>query len=786
MALVAFEDFEGGTVGANINNTNTIFDASGSGTFTLEAGGYSGQRALSGPEEYPWRNYSLPTAQDIVEVDILLKTEILPTPATSWVGLVTINVPSGVDAVLEIRDDGTISCDGTSSGHVSTYTVAAEEWFRGVLKYERNVGTTLDLYFGANINGLVPDESVVGWGAQNLAAEDVLIGKIGSAGQTWLASFDSMSVYDSITPPAVFVDFTLTDTIPAITDEIAALADGGPSGRLDDFGLWVSGDNDAAITRVVAFDVGDNADWVRTSTTATRPRDYFLSRGSGPVEDELLWRRAEYGVASPKWASVVADEANLLDAIQFEKQTPARNLLSGNASAFEQELVYGDWWNLGYLTGAVERNNTDVTPYNGEWVLKVTAGTTAGVSSFHPVPEEGMARVEEGVEYIGSLRIKSGFQTVPLTNAFDVQIRFYDSDFVELASSTPTYYTVPDDAWYRFYRFSGVAPAGAAWASVTAICQGGHWVEGDVWYVDDIRLTRYTPPTPTDWDEARRVIINLRADSINYVKNPMPYYDEFGYGWMRGWFVEADGGVTTSQEVDQLVYLYGDTSCRIDVTSTGTGTAGVLTEDVKYEGPEFAMISGLLPNTPYVASAWVLRDSDAEVSCVVRHNGEPEVTGFNYSTVLTENLYDENYVQTDGDGNQWVRVFCPFILEANTLAGGSQIVFAVYLDGAMVSGDSLRVNAMQVQEGSVPTEYFDGSLFTSETPDYLWEENTLGSAATPFQARSHWYNGRRAKVSRVYDVVEKNLPKDTPYYIRFAQPAKERRILRDVYGNPLS
>jgi hypothetical protein len=539
---------------------------------------------------------------------------------------------------------------------------------------------------------------------------------------------------------------------------------------LDDFAIWKDGQVDSAISRSLGWSGAGlvDTDWERPWLAATRPSDYFFQRGSGPTPDQVFWRKGAYGAATLRVASQAAAEVHKLDAVQFEKAKRRDNVLPPEATNHESDLAYGS----SYIA-TVER--TDTQNYSGTYSLKVTVLADGADAFYVPLPETGMARCVAGTSVRGFARVLPD----DLANEFAVEIVFYDADFEPIGGSTASYSACASVLWTSF-EHTDTAPANTQWVAVRVNASDATTTNGDTYYVDDCRIRFDLDPEPTEYDDARKVYVNLRGDSINYVRNAIP--STAYMSGVKGYL----GGVIGAAVVDAspTINLYGDAlRCQNDDPAS---TFGWIASPPGSADAGSGLIHGLRPGVQYVASVWTYEENVGDdLTLIINH--DDTYTSLTRGQVLAQYPFDENFVTTDDTNNVWVRLWVTFTMPATGgLTMGSTVQWSMQANVTTPStGQYFYASGLMLHEGSWPREFFDASMYSSEEPDYLWEESTIGVSPTVGWARSHLYVGRRAKVARVEEIVQKSVGMGIESEVRFAQPPSQKRILRDVYGRPL-
>jgi hypothetical protein len=246
--------------------------------------------------------------------------------------------------------------------------------------------------------------------------------------------------------------------------------------------------------------------------------------------------------------------------------------------------------------------------------------------------------------------------------------------------------------------------------------------------------------TFTYYQEARGVLIHLNPSKTNYIRNPS--------------FEDSSEDVWTTNNCmvetisNGLGELYSGpigartSSYRRRVTSTSSSNSYITqttSSDAAYQVPK---------NKVYTFSVYIRSNVGTAANPLVLTNGlqlgyvdSVDGTVSNYKTL---NLTGE-----------WQRVTASIWVPDNKVAG--QVFVTIQ---GFVTGQSIELDAAQLEVGDTATDYFDGALTTSGC---AWERGSVNSG----QSYSVKYPNLSYRVSRLTAGLQDYLPMNTPWAVEY-------------------
>lgn len=532
----------------------------------------------------------------------------------------------------------------------------------------------------------------------------------------------------------------------------SAVANELPLGGLTDFGLWVAGQPDTAMSRDVSHATGTDSSASRGWLAATAPTSYT------PAGATPLWNEAVYAGVGVKWTGVAAGEKHSFGNVQFEKVTQG-NRLNWAATSWEGRTCYTAQSNVNgcYVSASTTTALSGTT--SGEIIYTGLASGSWGYW-INPATPTGMAPCTPG-------EVLSASVSVNMQRAawWTAGVQFYDTSYNMLGSWNYSQFQQHPGGgkWSTSYVFNVTAPANTAWVAVvphisinsTPSATDATAPIGEVAYCDAHRI--WSRPynvqgTPTAYTSPRELAITVKANRVNLVNNPSFTSDTWGWGA----FGTGNAPYPVSQD-----------------STTGRTTKGTLKFSVPanlstYTGLSSTIGTGLLtgwntndvggfgwqPSTTYTSSAYVKLGP-----------GCPPIT-----------LYTGGYTATAGvlsttdallshpelvDENGWIRLWGTFTTGGNDNGlVGLKLGISLADVEAGGQGATFWVDDAANETGTQLLDYFDGN---SPGSDYLW-------AGTTNRSSSHYYRGFRSNYYRLNDIVKAAVPHGTQFQILVAQP----------------
>lgn len=232
----------------------------------------------------------------------------------------------------------------------------------------------------------------------------------------------------------------------------------------------------------------------------------------------------------------------------------------------------------------------------------------------------------------------------------------------------------------------------------------------------------------TDYEEPRQVKIRLRADRVNYVPNGQFFTDT------NSWTALDNHTLARTTGVGPLAQPAFGRFTTSGAASGPNGSAG-------------ARLS-LAPNTTYTVSLYARLVSG-------------QASGFVLDLVDATTLAATGTIVAQPTATltsiDWSR------LSATVTTSASGEVY-LRLRTTVSAVYSVDVGAALAEVGASLGSYFDGSFGTN----YLWEHDAFDNAMTAHAARSHYYQGFRAKKYRVDALIKNSIPLGANYRSYYA------------------
>jgi hypothetical protein len=525
-----------------------------------------------------------------------------------------------------------------------------------------------------------------------------------------------------------------------------------PLGGVTDFGIWISGQPDTAMSRDVSHATGTDSTAQRGWLTATAPTSYTPD-GVAP-----LWNQAVYAGVGIKWTNLAAGEKHAYDNVQLESVNLG-NRLSFAAMSWQGRACYTAQSSVNFCT---VQTSTSMA-LSGTSSGKITyTGAPAGRWGYwiNPATPTGMAPCTPGEVLNASVSL-----SMQRNAWWSAGVQFYDSSYNQLPSAGTWYFSAYQQhpgggAWDTSYVYNITAPANAVWVSVvphisinsTPSATDAIAPVGEVTYVDAHRI--WTRPynvlsTPTSYTSPRNLTITLKANRVNLVNNPNFAVDTWGWGAF---------GTTGPYPISQ------------DPT-TGRTTNGSLKYSVPAGLSTYSAYGTIIG--PTLLTAWSTNDiggfgwqtsTTYTTSVYVKLGpGCPPITLLPGYTPIAGVLNTTDALNHPElvDENGWIRLWATFMTSPSD---NGLVALGLSLNSADVlaagQGATFWVDNALSEQGAQLLDYFDGS---STGFDYLW-------AGTASRSSSHYYRGFRSNYYRLNDIVKNSVPHGTQFQILVAQP----------------
>lgn len=382
--------------------------------------------------------------------------------------------------------------------------------------------------------------------------------------------------------------------------------------------------------------------------------------------------------------------------------SPNRMLTIQDSTFFES---IGNWTTSNVTLTSVTEQVPDINDLtiDEEYTGKcVTSASNAFIILGNADPIRYGIPVTEDTDYTFGYKYKSPASagTVTLT------VKYYDKDGTDLASDFVGTSNSANNTWQTSWE-NTTTPVDAVYASLKLT-----FSNAGTYYVDQVYVEEGENTDDESFQEARAVTIFLNPNKTNFIVNP-----SFEEGTTT-WTITADAD---SIDVDVPGSVgAGDDSLNLDVTSGATletESAVIPTLDSYYTLSFYAKASAEL---------------DVDVSLTPNDDGVP-TTGEATATFT---------LSTD-----WTRYTVTAYINSADIQ--DFLTYVVSLDFEAAPGETVLVDAFQLERSFKATDYFDGSL--SSQFGVVWEE-------TPHESVSHAYVNKAIKLPRLAQTISDWLP----------------------------
>lgn len=544
-------------------------------------------------------------------------------------------------------------------------------------------------------------------------------------------------------------------------------------GGVTDFGIWDTGQPDAANMRVRASSASGTV-----SSTVTR-RAWISSTAPSVYRDGSYWPMARYASVAGTWTNIPDASSQWLTNVQMEENNNFGNRLSLDGSSYQNISAYAPQFPAGGSgSGTVIRSDDRALSgtFSGKMIYRGATQPprviTSGLSVYYPYPtEEGLAPCTSSETIRGSVWISADR---PNLQWFASLIQYNSVGAILSATFlNPTITSLishPGDGSWQQGTVTGSIVSGATKVAVVPVIVWSGVAEDETVYMDSHFITGTNPgisDAPTPYVDPRQIQINIKADEVNYAMNSGFNAD------LTGWFVYLSGLTGNSASVinnhwDSGVGYRSLGSARVDLTQPAVGTTlsptskvGIGSQRLWSGGGVYPQIRGLKIGKTYNFSCWVRKGPGCpEIGMSfydangVGKFGSPSVNnGLMYSQAK-DGTRPQN---VDGD---WVRLEMDYTIPEGSLSEFQIWVWVYGQDVIAKAPFSFWVDSVTVTEGAGAKTHFNGDFGSA---DYLWE-------ATRNNSRTHFYNDLTHKRSRVDQVVAGNVPVGANYLVQYAQP----------------
>jgi hypothetical protein len=232
--------------------------------------------------------------------------------------------------------------------------------------------------------------------------------------------------------------------------------------------------------------------------------------------------------------------------------------------------------------------------------------------------------------------------------------------------------------------------------------------------------------TATNFDEARCIDVYLEPRTINICGNPS--FETNSTGW------------TTNSSISRVTDVPPGLPGTRSLQLTGQNTFSLSSNVNKYP-TTFKLVEG---NT-YVVSMYIKASAAATMSLALTASDDDGSDSETNSTALS--------VTTS-----WARYYTTLYIPEGLSTNGNITLNAALT--ATLTGQTIWVDNVQVEEGFLPSDYFDGSLPSAS--GVFW-------SGTAHASYSYYYQSRSEKMPRVVATLKQWIPYEAPYRIRSVQ-----------------
>lgn len=440
--------------------------------------------------------------------------------------------------------------------------------------------------------------------------------------------------------------------------------------------------------------------------------------------------------------------------------------------------------------------NTALPPYTGQ-TLEIACGLLA--------PKTRGIPVKEGFSYTFSIYT----QAKTVAREITVDIRWFDRNGEELSRAGERTETNTVSSWATRVETTNVAPVNAYFA--VPYIRINNVSQGEIHYFDCAQFEQSSEGA-TEFEEARRINITLKATRVNELKNssfetvlepwvadnatlsrditlsdetnnsavslkitptadgPVKVTHDFQEKIKAGFWYTLSGYVRTGftgNIEDDLQGHWGFEWFDVNGVSNGIseGTAENLTEFYSVE--RYTRVDNILTVYPAETTSLAVGDD-------VRLLGFPEsgVDGEYEVTTVTSSYFQvtssgENFDNETPDAATLVQdLKLDFIVKSYSVLAPDDAVYAkpfFVWDNAEV-GQDLNIDSVLFEQSTVAKPYFDGSSGFTSTEDLIWEENQT------YVNRSHYYKNRVAAQLRLIEQLPNYLVHGSTFALFLAQP----------------
>jgi hypothetical protein len=358
--------------------------------------------------------------------------------------------------------------------------------------------------------------------------------------------------------------------------------------------------------------------------------------------------------------------------------------------------------------------------WSGKYATISTSSTSWLLGQSKPLTE-GIP-VKEDTEYTFSFYAKGTG-----TGTTGLRVFFFDINGEQLTNYEPTYEAI-NSTWTK-YTYDYTTPAGTMYLGLQLGLLSPQTAKNYYW--DMIQVAETSDVRSADFHEARAVEIYLAPNKVNLIENPS--------------FVETVADEDTDwvfTDADTITYITPTTVPGVEDGSHMVSVETVDTNELVISTQTSTVTSGVY----YTFSIYAKTDADTE------------------PLSFTLSAYDDTDTLLEFNGEDVSATFTPVGGVTDTWARYSVTLFVPLTDSIVyllaeisgtTTGNTVFLDASQVEQGYRATDYFDGNYFTRGA---YWVGDVDDS-------KSIFYSGKVSKLGNLTNQLPEFLPMNTAYVV---------------------
>ncbi len=373
--------------------------------------------------------------------------------------------------------------------------------------------------------------------------------------------------------------------------------------------------------------------------------------------------------------------------------------------------------------------------------------------------------VSPSTRYIfsGWIRVKDGTKT----GSVKIKISWYDQNGVLISTTDDGTSVTGTASWQQFSSKSDsgtngqLSPTNAKYVGLTITCTN---TSNQVEYMFDMFQFAIADGTST-YEDARKVIVYVNGDNTNLITNPS--FETNADGW-----TPLNGTLSTAT-TPTAAKIFGSKIAKLVASSDGR--IGVSSEWMPVD-----------PNENYTFSAYVSSNTTKTVK--VRIEFSSQLDQEQQNTVYQDE--DGQYYTTasyyvDSAGTSLTstaqRIHINALAPDYSLDAGYPLAkVSIYVDDA-VAGDELYIDAVQLEDATEPSSYFDGSgapaISNPLTQEYIDSFDCVWEDDQNAKGRSYRWRNYANKLARLVENLPLVMPNGSSWEIRSGFPTEQYKEL---------